>query len=368
MHPLLVNVRRLALYLAAWVPLAGVLVYLFTTAAGLGWQAAAALVFPLCFLYAFVCLSALYPCRSTPLQRASLPRVAATHLTAAVLVSSLWLLLARVLAKLLARAQSLSTLDLRMSGHWYLLFLVGILLYLLAVAFHYVLLALEASRAAEKREMEARLLARDAELKALKAQVNPHFLFNSLHSISALTSIDPSRARDMCITLADFLRKTLGLGEKPVIALEDELLLLHKFLAVEKIRFGARLRVEEQVADAALPLLLPPLLLQPLVENAVTHGIANLPQGGLVRLEVKCDVEAGVLLITVENSFDPEAPPSRGRGMGLANVRQRLAARYGERASVNVTTDNHLFRVQLLLPAEAPAANTQTSERTVAGV
>ena len=109
--------------------------------------------------------------------------------------------------------------------------LLAILIYLLSVAFHYVLIAMEESRRAETQASEARVLARDAELKALKAQVNPHFLFNSLNSISALTSIDPAKARDMCILLSEFLRMTLGLGEKSAIPLSEELALLERFLA-----------------------------------------------------------------------------------------------------------------------------------------
>src|SRR5262249_56363693 len=104
---------------------------------------------------------------------------------------------------------------------------------------------LEASREAQARVMETSILAREAELKALKAQVNPHFLFNSLNSISALTSVDPTRAREMCILLSEFLRMTLGLGEKNAIPLSEELALIDRFLAIEKVRFGALLRVPD---------------------------------------------------------------------------------------------------------------------------
>jgi two-component system sensor histidine kinase AlgZ len=244
-----------------------------------------------------------------------------------------------------------------------LLFVSGVMIYLLAVALHYVLLSVEQSQQAEKRVIEARVLARDSELKALKAQVNPHFLFNSLNSISALTSIDAGRAREMCILLADFLRKTLGLGEKTVIPLREELALVHSFLSVEKVRFGARLTVEETIAAEALDCAVPPLLLQPLVENAVAHGISNLTEGGWIRLEVRnaenrgavlseTDPASEELLIEVENNFDPEMPRRRGTGVGLANVRQRLAARYGERARFDVRTEGERFRVTLALPAE----------------
>jgi LytS/YehU family sensor histidine kinase len=257
------------------------------------------------------------------------------------------------LASTLSKLPSFQGLSHRFRPEIPVMIVTGLLLYLLWVALYYVIIALEASREAEARVMKASVLARDAELRALKAQVNPHFLFNSLNSISALTSSDASKAREMCILLGDFLRRTLGLGEKAAIPLEEELSLIRAFLAVEKVRFGARIQMEENIDKAALSVPVPPLLLQPLVENAVVHGIANLVEGGWIRLNVRS--QNGDLAITVENSFDPEAPPRRKSGVGLVNVRQRLQARYGNRASFGVQTEGDRYRVALTLPAESEA-------------
>ncbi len=213
---------------------------------------------------------------------------------------------------------------------------------------------LEESRAAQARVLETSILARDAELKALKAQINPHFLFNSLNSISALTSKDPAKAQEMCILLADFLRMTLGLGEKTLVPLREELELLQRFLAIERVRFGERLQADAHVEAQAQACLLPPLILQPLVENAIIHGIAGLSAGGTVRLSAECN--GGQLHLTIENSVDPDAAPSRKGGLGLANVRQRLETRYGKEASMKVTAEEELFRVTLSLPAEMASA------------
>jgi LytS/YehU family sensor histidine kinase len=154
----------------------------------------------------------------------------------------------------------------------------------------------------------------------------------------------------MCILLGDFLRRTLGLGEKQSIPLEEEMSLIHAFLAVEKIRYGARLQMEELVDKEALDAQVPPLLLQPLVENAVSHGVANLVEGGWIRLEVK--QSNGYLRIAIENLFDPEAPQRHRNGVGLANVRQRLQARYGDGATFGTAVDQGRFRVAISLPAE----------------
>jgi hypothetical protein len=351
MHPILAQLRRLLLYLLGWIPLAGMLTYLLAVPGGLSWLEATTVAFVLCLLYAFVCLAAWYPCQATPLEQSGLSRFLFTHVAGALVASGLWLVAARILGRMLASLDDYRGIDTRLTKDFPLLFATGVLLYLLAVGFHYVLLAVEASREAEARVMQASVLAREAELRALKAQVNPHFLFNSLNSISALTTSDAPKAREMCILLGDFLRRTLGLGEKAAIPLEEEISLIHAFLAVEKIRYGARLQMEEKIDPEALDAQVPPLLLQPLVENAVGHGIANLVEGGWIRLSA--ERRDGELSIVVENLFDPEAPPRRKSGVGLANVRQRLEARYGNRAKFATSVDGSCFRVAISLPAES---------------
>jgi two-component system, LytTR family, sensor histidine kinase AlgZ len=351
MHPILAQLRRLLFYLLGWIPLAGMLTYLLAVPGGLTWLEATTISVVLCLLYAFVCLAAWYPCLATPLDHSTLPRFLFTHVAGAMVASAVWLVAARMLGKMLAGLSEFHGIDARLSKDFPLLFGTGVLLYLLAVGFHYVLLAVEASREAEARVMQARVLARDAELRALKAQVNPHFLFNSLNSISALTTSDAPKAREMCILLGDFLRRTLGLGEKPSIPLEEEMSLVHAFLAVEKIRYGTRLQMEESIDKEALDAQVPPLLLQPLVENAVAHGIANLVEGGWIKLEATR--RDGYLSIVIENLFDPEAPPRRRSGVGLANVRQRLEARYGSNSTFGTTKKDDRFRVAISLPVEA---------------
>ena len=238
MHPLLTPISRFGLYLLAWLPLALILIYLMAVPGRLGWFDATVLIIPLCLIYQFVCLSAWYSCKAAPIQKSTAQRIWLTHVLAAALLSLLWVLLAKLLAYGLSQTPSFKGLDTRFSSQIPVIFGAGFLLYLLSVASHYVILAIEDSNKAEIRVQETSILARDAELKALKAQVNPHFLFNSLNSISALTSVDPAKAREMCILLAEFLRMTLGLGEKTSVPISEELSLLHHYLAIEKVRFG----------------------------------------------------------------------------------------------------------------------------------
>jgi hypothetical protein len=360
MHPLLTRISRLGLYLLAWVPFVATSIYVLGMRGTLSWLQATAIAVPVFLFYALLCLSAWYPCRATPLGKVSFTRLMLTHLIAAAFMSFVWTQASAAISYAVLSPEKFDAIKRQFGpqvnailpfGKDTTLFTVGVLLYLLSVAFHYVLIAMEESRRAEAQAVEARVLARDAELRALKAQVNPHFLFNSLNSISALTSVDPAKARQMCILLAEFLRMTLGLGEKSAIPLAEELALLERFLAIEKVRFGARLHVEEEIQEESRSILVPPLVLQPLVENAVVHGIGNLPDGGTIRLVSQ--VNDGRLSIAIENTFDSESTPTRRSGMGMANVRQRLEGRYSGQASLQVTAAADKFRVELSLPAEA---------------
>jgi len=352
MHPITRNRRWLAIYAIGWLFIAGLLDYLLV-AMGIPRLDALVLLLFLTPEYAALCLMAWYPCRATPLQSAGTLRIAVTQITAAILFASAWMFLAIVCTSLLAMTESFQHIG-EHPGLFKTIFAIGVLLYLLSAALQYVLVADERSRESEQQAQEAQGLARDAELRALKAQINPHFLFNSLHSISALTTSDPARAREMCITLAEFLRSTLGLGEKTTIALEEEIALVHRFLSVEKVRFGERLQVVEQIDPETLLCVVPPLLLQPLVENAVVHGIAHLPEGGTIRI-VSTNGN-GRLSISVENDFDPEYRSKRRKGIGLANVRDRLSGRYGKESAFDAEIEGRQYRVRLSLPVERSSA------------
>jgi LytS/YehU family sensor histidine kinase len=187
-------------------------------------------------------------------------------------------------------------------------------------------------------------------------QINPHFLFNSLHSIAALATVDGARAREMCVRLAGFLRGSLGLGDRESIPLREELALARSYLEVEQARFGARLQVEEDIEPACEDCAVPALVLQPLIENAVKHGIAGLVEGGRIKLSARrrgADVS-----ITVENAFDPDMPAPRNMGLGLAHVRRRLQVRYGEDAVFDAGPRGGVYRVALRFPCESPMASS----------
>jgi hypothetical protein len=349
MHPILAEWGRLGAYLAAWALIGTLVAAQLVLAAPFGWIEALAFAVPLALLYAFVGLGSFWVCRAAPLALAQLPRSLGTQLLAAVLSAVLWLAAGRGWALVLERTEVFPGLAAKQAEAAPLLFGLGVALSLLSAALHYLLGALDASQAAERRALELDVASREAELRALRAQIHPHFLFNSLNSISALIAAKPEEARRLCVRLGDFLRRSLTVGSKETIPLGEELDLAEQLLAIEKVRFGERLTHAVRADDAARACLVPPLVLQPLVENAVTHGIAQLIDGGAVRVEA--ERRGGELLIVVENPRDPDSPGRRGAGIGLQNVKRRLAALHGEAAEVQVRKAPDSFRVELRLPA-----------------
>jgi signal transduction histidine kinase len=351
MHPILADRQRLRLHLIAWA-LVGVMLGLLVRAViGTRWSDALIFALPLGLVAAPVSLSAWYLCRAMPLGRTSAIRVAGTALVAAMVTSALWAGAGSVWWSTLRRAgvplvDAPAALTALLAG-------LGALAYLLAVTVHYLLQAFEESAAAERRALEAQIAHREAELRALRAQVDPHFLFNSLNSVSGLIAADPKRAREMCRLLADFLRESLTLGGVARIPLGRETALAHRYLEIEHVRFGQRLTVQMRIADDAAEAAVPPLILQPLVENAVRHGIATRLEGGEV--EILAHVAGPRVVISVANPRDADAV-RRGTGFGLDIVRRRLAATFGDRASISVEAAADHYRVSLTLPLEETAS------------
>jgi hypothetical protein len=349
LHPLLSRPRSLRAYLALWLLPVALLVAVPLATYPPGWRSILLVVLPLSAVYAFVCLAAWYPCEANPPGTPPL-RLIGVQLAAAGVSTAVWLLAGRAWSGLCARWYPGAAIAYQRMLP--LLALAGFLLYLLAAAACYLYLAHEAGHRSERRALEAQVAAREAELRALRAQMDPHFLFNALNSVSALVGADPQGARRMLEQLAGFLRGSLELDRAERIPLAKELALAHAFLQIERVRFGERLRFVTEIDEAAASVEVPPLLLQPLVENALKHGIAHLVDGGTVTVQAKR--RGDTMYLVVENPLDPDRPASPGVALGLENVRRRLRATYGERALVVVDHKPQRFRVELRIPLATP--------------
>jgi two-component system sensor histidine kinase AlgZ len=349
MHPLLRDPRRMALYLSAWAILGLLLTGAVSLSRGLEFSRAAIVLMPPTLAYSLVCLSAWWVCRRAPLDRTP-PFKLVTGFVGNSLQASAWL--AGLGAPWLVWMNSLRVMEGSRSEMLFSLgvaFLIGIPVYAVSMAAHYLVLAFEGAREAERRVLESQVSTREAELRALRAQLNPHFLFNSLNSINALVGNNPEGARRMCESLGDFLRRTLALGGRDAVTLEEELSLVERYFVIERVRFGERLAVESSVEPGAEGCLVPPLLLQPLVENAVKHGIAERLEGGTIR--IVATVKDDLLRLSVENDVDEDAKARPGEGVGLQNVKRRLDVLSAREGRLDTWRENGKFGVTLTLPA-----------------
>ena len=367
MNPILARRGHLGIYLLAWAPIVPLTAVLLGWRGESTWREALTLALPLVLVYAYLCLASWYTVKAAPLRSGEPYGPLTAHLLAALLSAALWTLLGWVWAAALAGMELFPGATDRYLEQAPRIAALGVPLYLAVAAVHYLLQSLEVSRGAEAEALRARVLTREAELKALKAQLDPHFLFNSLNAVASLAGSDPPAARRMAILLAEFLRRSLELGRRDTVPFGEELAHAAAYLAVERIRFGERLGYEEEVDDASRRCLVPPLILQPLVENAVRHGIAQLLEGGAVRVDSR--VEEGRLRIAVVNPCDPDYPApaavtATGGGVGLANVSARLTARFRGDGRLEARSDGSTFRVELTLPAKPAAEPVLTQETT----
>jgi two-component system sensor histidine kinase AlgZ len=352
MHPILRRRSSLFLYLAVWIVFGLLLtvVFIFGGRAPPLWALYFAV--PMAILLGMQSLSYWYLVQSMPPGETPVLRMAVTWSAAGVVSLAAWLVLGYLWAQyLLEPGESYGDEAYGILG---LMIFAGAIGISLAVLGHYLMGAFERSRNAERRALELQVLAREAELKSLRAQLDPHFLFNSLNSVAALIGNDTAAARQMCFLMAQFFRKSLTLGREQAIPLSEEVALAQTFLAIERVRFGERLRSRFDIGEDVRDVSVPPLFLQPLVENAVHHGVAHLLEGGEVCVTARR--REGFVELVVENPCDPDRPPSRGTGVGLVNVRSRVETLCGHRASVDVNATEENFRVSILLPYAGAAA------------
>ena len=221
-------------------------------------------------------------------------------------------------------------------------FIVGtnITLYFVYFAVLHAVRAISRLRYQRRRAAELLALARESELAALKAQLNPHFLFNTLNSISALAGDDAEATRSMIRRLAEMLRYAIDSSKRDMVSLQEEIEFTKAYLAIEEQRMADRLTVEWRIDEGALDELIPPIIIQPLVENAVKHGITPLESGGKISITVHRNTDH--IDISVKDNgvgVSPEWNPEDSNGIGLANTKMRLEKRFGAAASFNTAID-----------------------------
>ncbi len=225
---------------------------------------------------------------------------------------------------------------------------LGLMYYSIIILVYYLILYYDDVNQKMKERSQLETMLKSSELEMLKSQINPHFIFNSLNSIASLTIISPEKAREMVVKVSEFLRYSLGKENDQMNTVEDELNNIILYLDIEKVRFGDRLAIEKEVAKDCLSSTLPNLILQPIFENAIKHGIYESLEK--VTIKLKTWQDQNILKIEVSNQFDPNAVGKKGKGIGLKNVSERLRLIYGVSQLVFTEKTDNLFTVRLDIP------------------
>ncbi len=229
--------------------------------------------------------------------------------------------------------------------------LAGLVFYFLVMLLYNLIIYYHNFREKLTSEGELKALIKESELNSLKSQINPHFLFNSLNSISSLTIISPEKAREMIIKLSEFLRYSLSKDDKQLTTLRQEINNVNRYLDIEKIRFGNRLNILTKIGDECMDKKLPWLILQPVIENAIKYGVYENIEESTIELSCWCNKD--MLRLTVSNNYDSELIINRGEGIGLQNIRHRLRIIYNSDNLLKVNSANGIFEVVFSFPQTA---------------
>ena len=343
-NPILKNLRYIYLYFTFW--LVESVLYFLLISFGMRIEYQIAILDSLIFnlILSGLGLSFWYPAKYISIDNKISYKTFLTHMGGGIIASCIWLAIGFLITNSIIKTGTYtnffySTIAWR--------FFVGLLFYFLITSFYYLIIYYNSLQEKTVKESELRNLVTEAELKSLKFQINPHFIFNSLNSMSALTTIEPDRARSMILKLADFLRYTLANNGKDKNKIEEELKNIKLYLDIEKIRFEEKFDYFEEIEPEALNVKVPNMILQPLFENAIKHAVYDSLEK--ITIMLKCHIDGRFLVISVENNFE-NGYSRKGTGIGLQNITSRLELIYGEKNLLDIKKEGDKFRVILYIP------------------
>ena len=262
-------------------------------------------------------------------------------------MSGLWILMQWMVLKLVLSSED--TYSSLIGNTWMIRYGAGFLVNSSISMFSMLWYSQQEEKTLYARKTETDKLAREAELYKLRQQLQPHFLFNSLNSISSLIGSHPEKARFMIQQLSDFLRGTIKKEEQAWNTLQEEVQYLELYLDIEKVRFGYRLQTRLNLAEETINLKIPTLLLQPVVENAIKFGLYDTT--GDVVITLNAFLKDSYLYITVQNPFDPDTSQSlKGTGYGLTSISRRLFLLFGRQDLLSTTSNGTHFISTLQIP------------------
>ncbi|MBN1387133.1 MAG: histidine kinase [Bacteroidales bacterium] len=348
-HPILSKRRRLLVYWLIWLLIGLGQSLLITFSSDISVAASFTDGFLSALIFAVIAVALWFPVKQFNTSRNSILMEILNHLAMAFIVLGIWVFLTKFLVLMFLQDKP-SYQSFWANSIFYRLG-AGAFIYAVVMLTYNLMISIENIARKNFREAKLENMLKETELMMLRSQINPHFLFNSLNSISSLTISDAERAREMIIKLSDFMRYALSRKEDRTVDLRTELENLRLYLDIEKIRFGERLVLEEDVQEECLRVRVPNMILQPLYENAIKHGVYESAEAVSIKLIAKR--VNGAISIIISNDFDPECIPAGGTGTGLNNVRRRLELYYGNRAWLKTKKEESVFTAELYIPEQA---------------
>jgi len=346
-HPILNDRKNTIIYFVVWVLIAAVhtLILWFLVDITPYLAVADSLVFNLLFMG--MGLSVWYTIRYSGYIRGLITDQVLNHILSGVVAIGIWLGVGYLILYFILSEQTayLEFLNRSIPAR----VISGLFYYAVLVLIYYLNLNTQDRQERIRNEARLRLQVREAEIDRLKAQINPHFLFNSLNSVSSLIGDNPGEAREMVIKLSDFLRYSLEYKENEMTTLKSELDHIKSYIGIEKVRFGNRMSFYIDLQPECLDMRLPHMILQPLVENAIKHGVYESTEPVEIRLHAACD-ERELLNVTISNDYDARVPARKGKGIGLTNTMHRMKLVYNSDRFFSVDRTANHFTVQLTFP------------------
>jgi sensor histidine kinase YesM len=301
------------------------------------------------FIFSILGAGLWFSVKFSQLQKKNFIEIFFQHLTTSTVLLLVWILLSNALLGALFHSSEFYTEFLERSLTMRIF--SGILFYGLLTAIYYLVASSKELQEKIRKEAQLTNMLKEAELDMLRSQIRPHFLFNSLNAISSLTISQPEKAQEMVIKLSEFMRYSLSQQGEMMSTFEKELYHIRLYLGIEQVRFSGKLKICNEIDDLALPLMVPSMILQPLVENAVKYGVYG--SEGESKIRLKAAVEDRILLISVYNNYDPDNITRKGTGTGLSNVARRLETIYGQPGLMQVNNTGSEFEVVLKIPIHA---------------
>jgi sensor histidine kinase YesM len=345
-HPFLKSLQSIGLYFGMWILIAGVhfsvLFFLYDQPLLISFSDS--VLFNL--IYCLLAIPVWYAVRYSQSGKQNSFNLIFSHLISMVMILFIWFGSASAILHGLYQGHERYFDFFTGSIPWRII--SGVLFYFILVMVYYVIIYYNNLQEKLKNEAKLNEIVKDSELNLLKAQINPHFLFNSLNSVSSLTMTNPSKAQEMVIKLSDFLRYTISRDKERFSTLNLEIENTRRYLDIEQVRFGSKLEYEFKIDEQCLSQQIPVMILQPMFENAVKHGVYE--STGKVTITTKTETCEDCMKIIISNNFEPGAPSRKGAGIGLQNIRERLKLIYKNEQLLKTRVIDNQFEATLIIP------------------